>query len=157
MPAKKCPNGTRKNKKTGNCEPTTKTKSSPKRENKQASSVKNISARCPNGTRKNKKTGKCEPTTKTKSAPKISKKEQPQNVIFNKFTKDLTNIKSNYFYKKSGYDRFNTDINNLIKDYTEAHKNNEINDTQFKVLELDTTITIFNVNNTNDARKVSEY
>jgi hypothetical protein len=38
---KRCPNGTRKNKKTGNCEKKTK-------------------KRCPNGTRKNKKTGNCE-------------------------------------------------------------------------------------------------
>ena len=38
---KKCPNGTRKKKKTGKCE-------------------KPIKKRCPNGTRKNKKTGKCE-------------------------------------------------------------------------------------------------
>ena len=38
---KRCPNGTRKNKKTGECE---------KKGNKK---------RCPNGTRKNKKTGEC--------------------------------------------------------------------------------------------------
>ena len=138
MPAKRCPNGTRKNKKTGNCEPTTKTKSSPKIENKKASSVKNI-------------------TVKSQKTPKISKKEQQQNIKFSKFTKDLTNIKSNYFHKKSGYDKFNTDIKNLIKDYTEAHKNNKINDKQFNVLELDTTITIFNVNDMNDTRKESEY
>lgn len=137
MPTKRCPNGTRKNKKTGNCEPT-KTKSSPKRENTKASSVKNI-------------------TVKSQKTPKISKKEQQQNIKFSKFTKDLTNIKSNYFHKKSGYDKFNTDIKNLIKDYTEAHKNNKINDKQFNVLELDTTITIFNVNDMNDTRKESEY
>ena len=39
---KRCPKGTRKNKKTGDCEP-----------------IKE-STRCPKGTRKNKKTGKCE-------------------------------------------------------------------------------------------------
>ena len=158
MPTTRCPNGTRKNKKTGDCEPTTKTKSSPKKENKKVSSVKNITARCPKGTRKNKKTGNCESTTKTKSTPKISKIKQQQNIHFNKIQKDLTNIKSNYFSKKSGYDHFKTDMKNLIKDYTEAHKNNKINDQQFQVLEMDTTITIWNVNDIiNEARKVSEY
>ena len=39
----KCPKGTRRSKKTGNCEPYTK------------------QARCPKGTRRNKKTGNCEP------------------------------------------------------------------------------------------------
>ena len=39
----KCPKGTRRNKKTGNCEPYTK------------------QARCPKGTKRNKKTGNCEP------------------------------------------------------------------------------------------------
>ena len=39
----KCPKGTRRSKKTGNCEPYIK------------------QARCPKGTRRNKKTGKCEP------------------------------------------------------------------------------------------------
>lgn len=67
---KRCLNGTRRNKKTGECEkieptntvPTTKTKiqaqapSIPVRKTK--SGV--MRARCPNGTRKNKKTGKCE-------------------------------------------------------------------------------------------------
>ena len=40
---KRCPNGTRKNKKTGNCE--------------KKSSIKK---RCPNGSRRNNKTGNCE-------------------------------------------------------------------------------------------------
>lgn len=46
----RCPNGTRRNKKTGNCEPTAKK-----------------SKRCAKGTRKNKKTGKCDPVKKSPS------------------------------------------------------------------------------------------
>ena len=53
----RCPNGTRRNKKTGNCDPV----------NKYA--PKTLKAkkfeRCPNGTRRNKYTGDCEPTNKT--------------------------------------------------------------------------------------------
>jgi hypothetical protein len=47
---KRCPNGTRRNKKTGICE------------EKQNNNNKN--KRCPNGTRRNKKTGICEPNNK---------------------------------------------------------------------------------------------
>ena len=45
---KRCPKGTRRNKKTGNCEPLKKTNHGKR-------------PRCPNGTRRNKKTGNCEP------------------------------------------------------------------------------------------------
>jgi hypothetical protein len=44
---KRCENGTRRNKKTGNCE-------------------KKVKKRCENGTRRNKKTGNCENKNKTK-------------------------------------------------------------------------------------------
>jgi len=47
-PRKRCPNGTRKNRKTGEC------------------SKKTARKRCPNGTRKNRKTGEC--SEKTSSA-----------------------------------------------------------------------------------------
>ena len=50
---KRCPNGSRRNKKTGLCEPTTNV-------DKQNSSAKPARKRCPNGTRRNKKTGLCE-------------------------------------------------------------------------------------------------
>ena len=56
----RCEKGTRMNKKTGNCEKYSKTKSS----SAKSSSAKSISAkatRCKKGTRKNKKTGNCEP------------------------------------------------------------------------------------------------
>ena len=64
---KRCLNGTRRNKKTGECEkieptktivPTPKTHTSSISVRKTKSAVKR--PRCPNGTRKNKKTGKCE-------------------------------------------------------------------------------------------------
>ena len=51
---KRCPNGTHKNKRTGECEK--------KKQN-------NITKRCPNGTRRNKKTGECE---KKKQYPRLS-------------------------------------------------------------------------------------
>jgi len=59
--SKRCPNGTRKNKVTGNCEVILT--NSVKKENKPLKQ-KTKSKRCPNGTRKNKITGLCEKTTK---------------------------------------------------------------------------------------------
>jgi len=55
----KCPNGTRRNKKTGECEPT----------NNNSKFTANKTVRCPNGTRRNKKTGECEPITDNKTKP----------------------------------------------------------------------------------------
>ncbi len=47
---KRCPRGSRRNKKTGNCDPVNK------------SSAKNVTMkRCPRGSRRNKKTGNCDP------------------------------------------------------------------------------------------------
>lgn len=54
---KRCPNGTRKNKITGLCEPIITT--SIKKENKPLKQKTKVK-RCPNGTRKNKKSGLCE-------------------------------------------------------------------------------------------------
>ena len=71
----RCPNGTRRNKKTGKCEAKTKKidvktkrrrkvkliivkKLSPKDKTEKVKKERN---RCPNGTRRNKKTGNCEP------------------------------------------------------------------------------------------------
>ena len=71
MPRKRCPNGSRRNKKTGRCRKTEKSKqilekkeilnvaSLPKHSPKQLTQKRK---RCPKGTRKNKKTGLCEPT-----------------------------------------------------------------------------------------------
>ncbi len=58
---KRCPNGTRKNKMTGLCEPIITT--SIKKENKPLKQ-KTKSKRCPNGTRKNKISGLCEKINK---------------------------------------------------------------------------------------------
>ena len=58
---KRCPNGTRKNKITGECEKKNKTV---------------IRKRCPNGTRKNKITGECEKTIKKIRAPLATKKSK---------------------------------------------------------------------------------
>jgi hypothetical protein len=65
---RRCPNGTRRNKKTGNCDPVNK------------SATKTLKAkkfeRCPNGTRRNKYTGDCEPTNNT-STPVMMKERKP--------------------------------------------------------------------------------
>lgn len=60
QPRKRCPNGTHKNRKTGECEPVIKVK---KRdvEQPQPQPQPEHKKRCPNGTRKNKITGLCEP------------------------------------------------------------------------------------------------
>ena len=73
---KRCPKGTRKNKKTGNCESTTKKSISVK---PKTPSPEKKRKRCPKGTRKNKKTGKCESTTKSISAkPKTPSPAKPK-------------------------------------------------------------------------------
>jgi len=70
---KKCPKGSRRNKKTGNCDSTAKNKeptpphkppTPPPNQSRRSSSPRNNSKRkrCPNGTRRNKKTGNCDPT-----------------------------------------------------------------------------------------------
>lgn len=70
----RCPNGTRKNKKTGECEPTDKMTKPETTEPISQSAKKSL--RCPKGTRKNKKTGECESTNKiTKPEPA---KEEPK-------------------------------------------------------------------------------
>jgi len=58
---KKCPNGSRRNKKTGICESTTKNKA-PTPPRREPTPPRNDSKRkrCPNGSRRNKKTGHCE-------------------------------------------------------------------------------------------------
>ena len=74
--AKRCPNGTRKNKLTGNCETVFKNNKNkhirfkdsdepnPKANPKANPNPKTKGKRCPNGTRKNKLTGNCEKFTK---------------------------------------------------------------------------------------------
>ena len=71
MPLPRCPQGSRRNKKTGECEPYKKKspKHSPKHSPKK---------RCPPGSRRNKKTGKCE--SYKKQSPKQSPKQLPKRV-----------------------------------------------------------------------------
>ena len=86
---KRCPKGTRKNKKTGNCE----------------KKIKNeiVRKRCPKGTRKNKKTGNCDNnlhTTKINNlvkTPEIKIKTPEPNVSHNTISRE------NYEYIKDKY------------------------------------------------------
>jgi hypothetical protein len=62
----KCPKGTRRNKKTGNCDPTGivgKEKGKEKGKGKEKEEEEKVK-RCPKGTRRNKKTGNCDPINK---------------------------------------------------------------------------------------------
>jgi hypothetical protein len=86
---KRCPNGTHKNKKTGNCE---------KKINNEI-----VRKRCPKGTRKNKKTGNCDNnlhTTKINNlvkTPEIKIKTPEPNVSHNTISRE------NYEYIKDKY------------------------------------------------------
>jgi hypothetical protein len=92
--SKRCPNGTHRNKKTGECEEHKNTvkKQSPE---KPKSSKKHI--RCPNGTRKNKKTGECEgPKAQSPKKPKIQspkKHETPKEQDYI----DFDNLEEKYY------------------------------------------------------------
>ena len=97
--SKRCPNGTRKNKKTGDCVRVNKSQKS----------------RCPNGTRKNKKTGNCDSvkkrqseslsfrTLQSKSKSKSLSFKTPDRNILNKeiIMFNRTNLKRN----KTNYDK----------------------------------------------------
>ena len=79
----RCPNGSRRNKKTGNCDKKNgasparaRTPSPPK--NNRGKTTGNKQKRCPNGTRRNKKTGNCEGTHKSPS-PSPDKHSSPKN------------------------------------------------------------------------------
>jgi NAD-dependent DNA ligase len=69
---KRCPNGTRKNKKTGECDPIRRSSIS-KSKVKTSSPLAIIRKRCPKGSRKNKKTGKCDPINKPQPHTGIKK------------------------------------------------------------------------------------
>lgn len=94
---KRCPKGTRKNRKTGECEqvvkksvskaktptpPKAKTPTPPKAASKVRSPVSpKAKKRCPKGTRKNKKTGECEPSKKLKSISRSPGVAPPEKVL----------------------------------------------------------------------------
>jgi hypothetical protein len=71
----RCPNGSRKNKKTGNCDSITSNSSpvSMKASASPASATKKVMPRCPKGSRKNKKTGNCDSITSTKKVKRVAK------------------------------------------------------------------------------------
>jgi chemotaxis protein histidine kinase CheA len=79
---KRCPNGQRRNKVTGECEPINK---APKEIKQSSQAPKPKLKRCPNGQRRNKQTGECEPINKnlkpeqpTKQSTKQSKQQSKQ-------------------------------------------------------------------------------
>ena len=73
MPTR-CPCGTRRNKKTGNCEP------KPQRK------------RCPNGTRKNKRTGRCEQRSNRPSSLRNSPSQKRYAKYYDPFVVDKKSI-----------------------------------------------------------------
>lgn len=72
---KRCPNGTRRNPKTKECDKITKKTASPpkKKSSPPKPAVKKTRKRCPNGMRKDPKTGNCVAKDKTKSPKKVLK------------------------------------------------------------------------------------
>jgi hypothetical protein len=79
---KRCPNGSRRNKKTGNCDKksTNKSSSSKKSYTKKPSSPKR--KRCPVGSRRNKKTGNCDKkSSPKKKSPKKKSSENSQKKL----------------------------------------------------------------------------
>ena len=80
---KRCPNGTRKNKKTGLCEPRMAEPQVPLAEPQ----VQVPTKRCPKGSRKNKKTGLCEPHAMSEKKLKsvITKNATPNNKMILQF------------------------------------------------------------------------
>ena len=67
----RCPNGSRRNKKTGNCEARTAKRPASIIASSKSKITLGKSSRCPNGSRKNKKTGLCEPIVRARAAPII--------------------------------------------------------------------------------------
>ena len=101
---KRCPNGTHKNKKTGECEKKKQTKRCPNgtRKNKKTGECEKkkqtITKRCPNGTRRNKKTGECEPIKKLPRypTPPTLSPETPKRVIQNFMLKTAQNRRTHF-------------------------------------------------------------
>ena len=118
---KRCPNGTRKNRKTGNCQPNGMKDTTI--ENNKSKQKKNTNApasrkRCPNGTRKNKKTGNCESnvkTTTTHTSPRPNKKDEVQeDEIMTVSLKNLSSI-TPVVPKEVNSSIFNLDDNSIIQ------------------------------------------
>lgn len=100
MPPPRCPKGTRRNKKTGNCE-----------EKREKLNVNSTKKRCPNGTRRNNKTGNCESRMKPMSPKvKVSNKveklrqelvecEEQRNAAYHKFNSTQSGKEYKIFIK----------------------------------------------------------
>ena len=116
----RCPNGTRKNKKTGACEPIG-AKSSSASSAKASSSKTTKSKRCPKGTRRNKKTGNCNPIKKS-STSKSSSAKTPQDTTWRIYEIEYRypSIASN---DKIGLSRDDRGIMNIENIYIENDNN----------------------------------
>jgi len=113
----RCKNGTRKNKKTGLCEPISVDKTSPKRDD-EIGSVKSPdkkTGRCKKGTRRNKKTGLCEPIT-SKTSEKGEKKEEKKEEEKEKKETILEKVNDTLF---TVHPMKVSKINPLLQGYTE--------------------------------------
>lgn len=97
---KRCPNGTRRNKKTKKCEPNNITKSSAF-EKKSPLHKK----RCPNGTRRNKKTQNCEPT-KIKQQKNSSLKDSPLPYLLSSTKENYSTTLKSKLFKNTFYTPF---------------------------------------------------
>ena len=117
----RCPNGTRKNKKTGACEPIGAKLSSSKSSSVKASSSKTKSKRCPKGTHRNKRTGNCDPIKKSSSS-KSSSAKTPQDTTWRIYEIEYKypSIASN---DKIGLSRDDRGIMNIENNYIENDNN----------------------------------
>ena len=77
----RCPKGTRRNKKTGNCEPNDKV----------------TTTRCPKGTRRNKKTGLCEETSSNQS--ELDKCHTKLREAYKKMNSNMTKKDMDKYFK----------------------------------------------------------
>jgi len=81
----RCPNGTRRNKKTGNCEARAVKRPASITASSKSKITLGKSSRCPNGSRRNKKTGLCEPIVRARAAstnPPIIRQSSIRNSPF---------------------------------------------------------------------------
>ena len=100
---KRCPNGSRKNRKTGDCEKTgAKTpKANTPKVNTPKAHAATTRKRCPNGSRKRKKTGVCESkSSKSSSQSKSSKSSKSSSQSSQDWTKASTKIERTHNGKK---------------------------------------------------------
>lgn len=83
-PKKRCPNGFRRNKMTGECEPKAEKVNKPKVQSKPKAHNIEKPKKCPNGFRRNKKTGECEPKAGKVNKPKVQNNKPKTKTVSNK-------------------------------------------------------------------------